>query len=195
MIVLRALVRLVGFLLLAVLALAGAAIAVFCIQGGDTGLSPAALAEALRLHEWRDAIDSFLDDLEGSGALDLPALLGALGAIVVAVLLLAGALVPTRERLVSVAEGDGRLAARRRALAEVARALGERADGVTRIKARVRPGRRRGGTVRVRADHVRPVKPEDARRAVERELAPVTDGFGLKARVRARLGERDARVQ
>ncbi len=193
-ILLRGLVRLLGFLLLVLLAVAGLALAVFCIQGGDSGLSLAALAEALRLDELRDSVDSSLSELEDAG-LDLLALLIGLGLIALALALLLGVFVPTRERLASAGSGDERLAARRRPLAQVARALAERSEGVTSAKTRVKPGRRRGGKLKVRADRTRETGAGTAREGIERELAPLCDGFGLKPKVRTRLADRGSRVQ
>ncbi len=194
-ILLRALVRLLGFLLLVTLAVAGLALAVFCIQGGDSGLSLPALAELLRLHDLRDGVEGSLSQLEGSGSLDFVALLIGLGLIALALVLLLGALVPARERLVTLASGEGRLAARRRPLAQMARALAEGGDGITSAKAKVRPGRRSGGRVRVRADRTRLTEPGVATEGIERELAPLSDGFGLKPKVRTRRADRGSRVQ
>lgn len=194
-ILLRALVRLLGFLLLVILAVAGLALAVFCIQGGDSGLSLPALADALRLQDLRDSVDSSLSELEDSGSLDILALLIGLGLIALALALLMGVFVPTRERLVSVGSGDGRLAARRRPLAQMARALAERSEGVTSVKIKVKPGRRRGGKVKVRADHTRQTGAGAARKSIEHELAPLSESFGLRAKVRTRLADRGSRVQ
>lgn len=194
-ILLRGLVRLLGFLLLVVLAVTGLAVTVFCIQGGESGLSLPALAETLRLHELRDNVESLLSELEDTGPLDLlPALLG-LGLIALALALLVGVFVPTRERLVSAKSGDGRLAARRRALGQVAGALAERGGGVTSIKAKVKPGRRQGGKIKVRADRTRQTEPAEAKRSVQEQLEPLCDGFGLTTKVSTRLADRGSRVQ
>ncbi len=195
MIALRALVRLVGFLLLVILAGAGLALAVFSIQSGDSGLSLAGLADLLRLHDLRDGVEDSLSGLEDSGSLDLVALLIGLGVIAVGLLLLLGVLVPARERLVALGSGKGRLAARRRPLAQVARALAERGDGVTSAKAKVKPGRRGGGKVKVRADRTRLTEAGPATDAIMRELAPLSEGFGLEPKVRTRQADRGARVQ
>ncbi|MGI8623860.1 MAG: hypothetical protein ACR2NB_10365, partial [Solirubrobacteraceae bacterium] len=110
--------RLLAPLLLAVLAVAGAAAAVFCIQGGTATLSLHHLAGLLSLPDLRDAVRDFLDGLEGSGATAIVPLLGGLGAIVLGLALLAGLLVPRRERLVRLEDRPaGPILARRRALA------------------------------------------------------------------------------
>ncbi|MDQ3434233.1 MAG: hypothetical protein ACR2F4_04970 [Thermoleophilaceae bacterium] len=194
-ILLRALVSLLGFLLLVILAAAGLALAVFCIQGGDSGLSLPALADALRLPDLRDSVDGSLGDLEDSGPVDLLALLIGLGLIALALALLLGVFVPARERLVSVAPGDEGLAARRRALAHIARALAERSDGITSAKAKVKPARRGGGKVKVRADRTRQTEAGAAKERIEHQLAPLSDGFRLKPKVRTRLADRGSRVQ
>jgi len=194
-ILLRPLVRLLGFLLLVILAAAGLALAVFSIQGGDSGLSLAALADALRLPDLRDSADNSLSELEGSGSLDLRSLLIGLGLVALALGLLLGVFVPTRERLVSLASGDGRVAARRRPLAQIARTLVERSEGTTAAKTKVKPGRRGGGKVKVRADLSRSADADAAKKAIEHELAPLSEGFDLRAKVRTRLAERGSRVQ
>lgn len=194
-VVLRALVRLLAFLLLVALAATGLALAVFSVQGGDSGLSLAALADFLRLHELRDSVEGSLSGLEGSGSLDFVALLIGLGVVALALVLLLGALVPARERLVTLASGEGRLAARRRPLAQMARALSEGSEGITSARARVKPGRRSGGKVKVRADCTRRTEPGVATEGIEQALAPLTDGVGLKAKVGTRQADRGSRVQ
>jgi len=193
-ILLRGSVSLLGFLLLLVLAVVGLALAVFSIQTGDGTLSLATLADALRLSDLRDSVDGSLSDLE-SGAADLQALLIGLGVIALGVLLLLGVFVPSRERLVALGQGDGQLAARRRPLAQVARALAERGEGITTAKAKVKPGRRSGGKVKLRADRTRQAEASSVRKGIERELSPLCEGFGLKSKVSTRLADRGSRVQ
>lgn len=194
MIVLRSTVRLLGFLLLLALALAGGAAAVFCIEGGDSGLSLPALAEHLRLPELRDTVDDFLGGLEDSTAGRVLPFLSALGAVALGLLLLAGVFVPVRERLIAMGGGDGRLNARRRPLGQAASALAQRAEGVTAVKAKVR-SRRRGSTVNVRADVTRGVSADEVRKDIEERLAPLTDEFELSSRVQMRTSDHGPRVQ
>lgn len=189
---LRALVRLLAFALLAALAVAGIAVAVFCIGGGRSGLSLLHGAELLHLPQFRDSVGSFLTTLEAGGPVAVVAALAGLGAMLLGVLLLAGALVPRRERLVSA--GDG-VAARRRPLAQMAAALAEGSDGVTAVRARVRPGRRGGGRLKIRAERTLPAHAADVERAIAQATAPLAEPFGLTTRVRTRVGRGGARVE
>jgi hypothetical protein len=195
-ILLRAVVRVLAFVVLLALALAGAAVALFSIQGGTTGLSIPSLAELIGLPELGGTLDRFLAGLEGSGAIDaLEALAGA-GAVLLGALLIAGAVTPARERLLSLDDAEeGALAARRRPLAQLASALAERAEGVTAVKARVRPGRRRGGRVTVVADRTRPSSKRDVCAAIGSALDPLTRPFGLKPKIKTKVAQRGGRVQ
>lgn len=89
--------RLVGFLLLVALAVAGLALAIFTIDGGIDGLSLPHLAELLGMPSFRDSVGGLLDDLEASGVDGKP-LLGGIGAILVGVLLLVGVFADRPER-------------------------------------------------------------------------------------------------
>jgi hypothetical protein len=193
---LRALVKLLAFLLLVALALLGLAAAVFCLQGGSETLSLTKLADLLRLPELRDEVGDLLRTLEADGPLALLSLLGGLIAMLAGLALLAGVLVPRRERLVTLeAAPAGTLAARRRALAAAAGMLAEQARGVTAARVRARPRRTSGGTLRVRAQRTRSTDTGAARAAVEDQLRPLTDPFKLRSRVQVRFGGRGPRVQ
>lgn len=188
----RALVRVVTFLLLVVLAVAGLVLAVFCIGTGTTGPSLGGLADLLQLSALRDTIGGWLDQLAASGPVAAVAALCGLGAILLGLLLLAGLLVPRRERLVTLASTEhGTVAARRRPLAQAATALVEQVRGVTGARVRVRPRRRAGGRLAVRASQSRPADADQLRGAVREQLTGLTDPFKLKARVDvARHGSR-----
>lgn len=193
---LRGLVILLAFVLLVALALLGLAVAVFCVQGGSEGLSLATLADLLWLPELRDEVGGWLRALEADGPVALLSLLGGVVAMLVGLALLAGVLVPRRERLVTLeATPTGTLAARRRPLAAAAGMLAEQARGVTAARVRARPRRTSGGTLRVRAQRTRPTDPRAARRAVEDRLRPLTEPFKLRSRVQVRFGGRGPRVQ
>lgn len=195
-ILLRALVRLLAFLMLAGLAIAGLAIAVFCLGTGKTGISLPHLATLVHLPQLRVRTGAFLASLEAGGPVAIVAALAGAGAMLLGLLLLLGVLVRRRERLVS-ANGSGgeRIAARRRPLAQMAVALAEQVDGVTAASARVRPGRRRGGRLTVRAQHTALTEPDEVQKAVAERIEPLSRPFGLRARVRARVAEVGARVQ
>ena len=142
MILLRFIVRLLGFVLLVVLALLGGVVAIFSIEGGDTGLSIPALADLVSLPELGRTIDDFRAQLEANGPVATLSALGGLAAIVLGVVLIIGALLPTRERVLTLDDSEaGRLAARRRPLAQYATTLAERVDGVTNARVRAKPGR------------------------------------------------------
>jgi hypothetical protein len=194
-ILLRAIARLVAFLLLVILAVTGLAVAVASLGGGG-GFGIAGLAELVRLPQLEDLVRGLFDQVGGSGAAEpVPALAG-LGAVAVGLLLLIGVLWPRRERLVNLERGkEGTLGARRRALAQVAAALAEQSRGVTATKVRVRPRRRRsGGRIELRALHPRSAEAKEVERQATGSLKPLTEPFSLKAKVRPRLAERGARV-
>ena len=190
----RALVRLISFLLLVILAVAGLVVAIFSIGTGPTGLSLSGLADLLQLHTLRETVGDWLEQLEASGPVALVAAACGLGAVLLGLLLLAGVLVPRRERLVALAEGEhGVLAARRRPLAQAATTLVEQVRGVTEARVRVRPRRTGGGRLAVRASRSRRVEAPQVKTAVREQLSTLTDPFKLKARVDVR--RRGARVE
>ena len=191
----RLLVRVLSFLLLAALAIAGLAAAIFCIQGGTNTLSLDTLAELAQLPDVEGAVGPWLDQLEAPGTMGIAAL-SALGAILLGLLLLAGVLVPRRERLLTLHSGDdGTIAARRRGFAQLATGVVEQTRGVTGARVKARPGRRGGGRLRVTAEHTRTADRDQVERAVQERLTPLAEPFGLKTQVRTRLGDRGSRVQ
>jgi Family of unknown function (DUF6286) len=197
MLLLRALARLVAFLLLAALALTGLAIALFSIQGGDKPLSLPALASHVQVSEAEETVGEYLGQLEADGSLAKVSALAGAGAVAAGMLLLVGVLAPRRERLVVLERGKaGQLGARRRALAGVAEALAEQARGVTEAKAHVRPrGRLRSGRLRVSVSHPRAHADREIEERVRSAVSPLVDSSGLKPRVHATTGKRGARVE
>ena len=190
----RALVRLISIVLLVVLSLAGLVLAVFCIGTGTSGPSLGGLASLLQLGSLRDTVDGWFGQLEAPGPVAMIAALCGLGAMVLGLVLLAGILVPRRERLVKLTSDEsGTLAARRRPMAQAATVLVEQVRGVTGASVRVRPRRREGGRLAVRATRTGRADPAQIQAAVREQLTPLTEPFGLKARV----GDPrpDARVQ
>lgn len=189
MIVLRMLVRLVAFLLLVVLALVGLVVLVVAVD-------PSGGASLLRLPQLRDVVGSWLDALQDGVPTPIVDVLAGAGAVLLGLVLLAGLLVPRRERLVALRKtGHGTLAARRRALAQVATGLVEQGRGVTEAKVKVKPRRRTGGRLRVRAARTGPAEPAAVQRAITTQLEGLTGPFKLKTSVRLRAGGRGARVQ
>src|SRR5205807_3671923 len=118
-------------------------LAVFSIGTGTSGPSLGQLADLLHLASLRGTVGQWLVQLESPGSVAVLAGACGIGAILLGLLLLAGVLVPRRERLVTLSHGDpGTVAARRRPLAHVATTLVERERGVTEARVRVRPMRR-----------------------------------------------------
>jgi hypothetical protein len=190
----RALVRLVSLVLLVVLAVAGLALAVFCIGTGTTGPSLGGLATLLDLASLRDTVGAWLDQLESDGSVAAIAGLCGLAAILLGMVLLVGVLVPRRERLVTLSSSDrGVLAARRRPLSRAATALVEQVRGVTEARVRVRPRRRAGGRLIVRASRTPGADPRELQGAVREQLRALSDSFGLKPRIS--VPRRGARVE
>jgi hypothetical protein len=190
----RLLARVVGFVSLLALAIAGIVLAVFCIGTGTGGPSLPHLAHLLNLSSFRNTVGEWLTDLEASGSVAVVAGLCGLGAMLLGLLLLAGLLVPRRERLVRLSQDEqGTLAARRRPLAQVATALVEQVRGVSEARVRVRPRRRAGGRLAVRASRTRPTESGEVRGAVQEQLAGLTQSFKLSARVD--VPRRGARVE
>ena len=189
MILLRALVRVVSVLLLVVLALLGLAVAIAAVN-------PAGVAGSAGLPEFRDTVGGWFDDLEASGPIAVASALTGLATLFLGLLLLVGLLVPRRERLVQLDTSEqGALSARRRPLSQMAVHLAEQARGVTHARTKVRPGRRGGGRLLVRADRPRTAAADPTRDAVVEQLTALTEPFKLKARVHVRQGERGRRVQ
>lgn len=184
---LRAIARLATFLLLAALAIAGGAVAVFSL-GASGDLSLPGLAERAQLPEARDEVGDFLRALEASGPVAWRSALGGLAALVAGALLLAGALWPRRERLVILDRtAAGTLAARRRALSRAAAALVGQLRGVRVRRARVRPHRRqRGGRLTLRVSHPLSLPREEVRARATAALEPLTERFPLRPSVRAK---------
>lgn len=192
---LRALARVIAVLLPAALALAGLAVAIASVGSGE-GFSVPWLAELIGLPSLERAVGDWLASLEADGPVAVVAALCGAGAVLLGLALLAGVLVPRRERLVTLDSADeGDIAARRRALGHVGEALVQEAGDVTGARVKVRPRRRSGGRLRVTAHRTRPADPDSVRSAATAALEPLTGKLPLRAKVRTRRGERGARVQ
>jgi hypothetical protein len=190
----RLVARVVGFLLLVALAVAGIVLAVFCIGTGTHGPSLGGLARLLSLGSVRDSVGDWLARMEAPGSVAVIAGLCGLGAIACGLLLLAGVLIPRRERLVQLAEEEqGTVAARRRPLAQIATALVEQVRGVTEARVRVRPFRTSGGRLAVRASRTPQSDAAAVASAVREQLESLTQPFKLKLRVA--VPRRGARVE
>jgi hypothetical protein len=187
--VLKPIARLVTFVLLLALAIVGLLAAVSGIVG------VASVAEAVRLPEIRDVVGGWLQSIDGPSELPRATALLALGAVLLGLLLLAGALGRTPDRLVVMEERDGgTLGARPRALGQAADALIGRVRGITDRRVRVR-ARRGRGRLDVRATHTRAIEARAVESEVSSALAPLSDAFGVQTRVRPQLADDGRRVE
>jgi hypothetical protein len=185
--VLRNLARLLVFVVLVAIALAGLAAAIFCIGDGDS-FSLSALAGYLQLPELRDLVGGWLEDLEADGVTAWWTVLGGACAMLVGLLLLVGVLAPRRERLVQLDTTEaGRLATRRRPLAQAAEALALQQRGV-------RTSRWGPGKLILRTSRRRDVDQAEVESRAEEAVKPLAEAFHLGLRVRTRPGEGAARV-
>jgi hypothetical protein len=198
MALLRALAKMVGVVWMLVLALFGLGLAMYCVDA-LVGLGSARPDRLLDLPGVRDHVGRFLDQVAAPGPTAGLALLCGLGAMLIGILLLVGIVGRRKQRLVILDQHDrtGALAARRRPLGEMARALAEPAQGATRVKRPKLSVSRRGtrGTLKIAATRTRTTDPRELTTAIEQAVEPITGPFGLTTRVRVRLGESGERVQ
>jgi hypothetical protein len=198
MVVLRALARVIGTLLMLVLALICLGVALYCLDG-LISLGSVRPDRLLRLPSVRHHVGHFLAQIAAPGPTAGLALAGGVVAVLVGLLVLIGTLRSTREGLVVLrSDGqDGTLAARRGALRAMAQALAEQAGGATHITRPKLKLSRRGtrGRLNVTASRSRSSVPGEVEAAVRSQLEPLTGPFGLRPRVQVREGERGERVQ
>jgi hypothetical protein len=198
MALLRPLVRLIGVLWMLVLALFGLAVALYCVDA-LVGLGSVRPDRLLHLPDVRRHVGRFLDQMAAPGSTAGLALLCGLGAMLLGILLLIGVLGRRRERLVILDHDhhSGVVAARRRPLGDMVRALAEPTNGATSVKRPKFSLSRRGtrGKLKVNATRARPTDPRAVQTALEKAVEPITDPFGLRPRVRVRLGESGSRAQ
>ncbi len=193
---LRPLTLVLAALLVLAVAIASGVVAVFCIQGGRATLSLTHLSHLISLPALREDVARLLNRIEAPGPVAIVTLLIAVGVMSLALLVLAGLLIPTRELRVILSEQDeATISARRRALAGVARDLALQAEGVAEARVRARPGRRRGGRLIVRAWRILPASRDDVRGAVQERLSSLTGSFKLRTRVSVRDPRSRRRVQ
>jgi len=198
MLLLRALARVAGVLLMLILALAGLALVLYCLDG-FIRLGSARPDRLLHLPAVRDHVGRFLHQITAPGPAAALALLCGAGAILLGIVLLIGVLAPRRQRLILLERdgSEGTLAARRRPMRDMARALAGSAQGATTV---ARPRLHAGGRLRpsrltVTATHSRTHDSQQVERAIGERLQPLTEPFGVRARVHVRSGEPGSRVQ
>lgn len=113
--------------------------------------------------------------------------------MLIGLIVLVGHLVPRRERLVTLEENEnGRLAARRRPLAQAAATLTEQERGVLDASSRVRAPRWRSGRLSVLATRAASSSADDVEQRAGSAIAPLAGDFGLRTRVRSKV---EARVE
>ena len=195
---LRAMARLVGSLLMVVLALLGLGVAAYCLDG-FIGLGSARPDRLLGLPAARRDVGHFLTQLAAPGNTAGLALVCGIGTILLGLLLLRALLRSSKERLVVLdTDADGaRLAARPRTLQAMARALAEQAPGITTVKRPKLTLSRRGtrGRLKVTASRHRTSERDEVQRAVTGQLEPISGPFNLTPRVRVHVGQPGERVQ
>lgn len=195
---LRVLTRLTGAVLMLALALVGLAVAMYCFDA-VVGLGAARPDRLLDLPAVRRHVGRFLDRVAAPGSTAGLALLCGLGAMLLGIALLIGVLGRRKQRL-AILEQDhqtGAIAAKPKPLRDMARALAEPTRGAASVKRPKLSLSRRGtrGKLTVDATRARSTDPSELKTAVEKAVEPITEPFGLKPRVRVRLGESGARTQ
>jgi hypothetical protein len=202
MLVRKALVRLVGMLLMLALALLALGIAFYCLDGLIT-LGSARPDRLLHLSSVRLHVGHFLDQIAAGGSTAGLALAGGVGAMALGGLLIAGLLRSPKQRLAVLSADDaddtanGTLAARPRALRDMSIALAERAPAATRIqRPKLRLARRsHRGRLTMTVSRTPTSDPADVERNVTERLEPISSPFRLTPRVHVRLGEQGERAQ
>lgn len=188
----RGVARLVALVVLPLLALVALAFAAAATIG--EGATRDLADSATLTSTWAD-VGRFLTTTAPRG--DTAAVLGGVGAVVLGLVLVVAALVPTRERELHLKDGDPALGIRRRALRGALQSRTGRVRGVTSAKVRLKPRRRGvGGTVRVLATRT----PRGDKAAIastyDERVRPIAQAFGLRTRIRSSVGSsRKARTE
>jgi hypothetical protein len=192
----RGVVRLIAFLLATALAVAGAAVAIFSVQGDSSTLSLPGLVRWVRLDDLHGSVGVFLARLEGDGPIAKVAALAGAGAILLGLLLLFGVLARRRERLVVVrSDDDGTIGSRARVVGQAAVELAEQSRGTLHAKARTRARRRgTGGRLRLTVYHARSTDEAVATAASGARIEALAESFSLRVRSRGRVATRGPRV-
>lgn len=187
----RALTRVVALVVLPLAAVVAVAFAVAAIAGENETRK---LADSTGLTDaWRE-VGPFLDRTAPSG--DTAAVVAAAGAVVLGIVLLIGALAPSRERELQLVDRSD-LRIRRRALRSALQATVGRVLGVTATKVRLRPRRRRGGgRIVVRVTRTPRADAGAIDSALTERLGPLSGAFSLRTKVRTAVGRnRRARTE
>jgi hypothetical protein len=193
---LRLLAAVLAFLLLVVVAVGGIVVAVFCLRGGTANLSLHHLASMLSLPDLRDEVGPWLESLEADGPAAALAALCGLGAVLLGLGLLVGALVPRRERRLVIDQTDrGTIAARRRAAGNALADLAARPREVLGAKARVRPNRKgTGGRARLKLTEAAGTDERPKAERSRAELDELAESLSLKLQRVSRAPRRGGRT-
>jgi hypothetical protein len=202
MLVWKALVRLVGLLLMLALALLALGIALYCLDG-LIAVGSARPDRLLHLPSVRRHVGHFLNQIAASGSTAELAFACGAGAMVLGALLIAGLLRSPKQRLAVLSAkgaeeaGSGTLAARPRALRDMSRALAEQTAAATSVdRPKLRLARRTNrGRLTMTVSRARASDPVDVARNVAERLTPISGPFRLTPRVRVRRAEQGERVQ
>ncbi len=197
MLLLRPLARLVSILLMVALALVCLGVALYCLDA-EISLGSIRPDRLLHLVTVRHHVGHFLTQVAAPGSTAGLALAGGVVAVLLGLLLLAGILRSSKQRLVVLEEGsDGMLAAQSRTIRSMAQALAQRAPGATSIPRPQLKLSRRGtrGRLTVTASRSATSDPPAVKAAVTQQIEQLSGPFHLRARVRVREGDRGSRVQ
>jgi hypothetical protein len=198
MVLLRALARLIGAVWMLALALLGLGIAAYCFDA-LVNLGSARPDRLVGLSSVRRHVGRFLHQVAAPGTTAGLALLCGLGAMLLGLVLLLGTVGSRKQRLVVLEQDSetGALTVRPRTLREMALVLAEGTRGATSVKRPKLSRSRRGtrGRLTVNVSRARTSDAREVQRAVQEAVAPISEPFRLKPRVRVRLGERGDRVQ
>jgi hypothetical protein len=178
----RGVTRLVALVVLPVLALAALAFAVAAVIGQH---SAASLARSTQLTSaWRE-VGGFLARVAPAG--HTVVVLAAAAAVLLGLIVVFGALAPSRERELHLAGGDPDLGIRRRALANALSSVPRRTRGATSVRVALHPRRH---TVKVATTRSPRVPQADIDTALRAQLEPLASAFALKTRIRGSVGRR-----
>jgi hypothetical protein len=192
MLALKALSRLVEMLLMAVFALIGLGIGLYCLDG-LISLGSARPDRLLNLPRLRFHVGHWLAQLTAPGDAAILALIAGVVAVLVGLLLLVGLVGSRRERLLVIESDDehGSLAARPRTISQMVRDEAEHTSGVTGVKRPKVKLSRSGsrGSIKVLAS--RGAKPDAGTvdTAVHERLDPIVERLHLSSNIRVRLVE------
>ena len=191
----RGLARLIALLLSMTLAVAGLAVAVFSVQGGNSTVSLPGLASHVRLDDLHASIGIFLEDLQADGPIAKVAALAGAGAVLIGLLLAFGVLARRRQhRILMRSDDSGTIAARPRAVSQAAVTVAEQSRDVLHAKAKTTARRGSGGRLRLTVYHAQSTDRAGVTAASHDRMQALTESFSLRLRMRGQVPRRGARL-